>query len=355
MAGIPSNLMRELHLVLSTCREFETSRRIKTVFLNTRLNQFSRSLPDGDSLQDRIDNVIYHLYNHFLIDRSNALVILLEILAENYASEYLGIQLGALADRLRIVLSTVPYAAVERYLTAYPTEEATAGNPANEFEQIIGVSDLKEIMWLQTGLVAEKSVCRLLLTNGGLATGFLIGDDLLLTNNHVLPTAHSAEQAIAEFNYQYDYTGGMKPATRYQIDTSRFKTNIALDYTLVGVKKDPSKESLNTWGCVNLNTQAMPVEGEHVIIIQHPGGEPKQIAMTGNYVKTVSAPYIQYTTDTRPGSSGAPVFNDGWQVVALHHKSVNMAGGGSRSNQKLNEGILIENIREDAQNIWPGG
>ncbi len=28
------------------------------------------------------------------------------------------------------------------------------------------------------------------------------------------------------------------------------------------------------------------------------------------------------STDTEPGSSGAPVFNDQWQVVALHHKAV---------------------------------
>ncbi|RWK46883.1 MAG: peptidase, partial [Mesorhizobium sp.] len=27
-------------------------------------------------------------------------------------------------------------------------------------------------------------------------------------------------------------------------------------------------------------------------------------------------------TDTEPGSSGAPVFNDQWQVLALHHKAV---------------------------------
>ena len=31
---------------------------------------------------------------------------------------------------------------------------------------------------------------------------------------------------------------------------------------------------------------------------------------------------IHYTTDTEPGSSGAPVLNDQWQVVALHHRAI---------------------------------
>lgn len=32
--------------------------------------------------------------------------------------------------------------------------------------------------------------------------------------------------------------------------------------------------------------------------------------------------FLHYRTDTAPGSSGAPVFNDQWQVVALHRAGV---------------------------------
>ena len=31
---------------------------------------------------------------------------------------------------------------------------------------------------------------------------------------------------------------------------------------------------------------------------------------------------MHYETDTAPGSSGSPVFNDQWEVVALHHSGV---------------------------------
>jgi V8-like Glu-specific endopeptidase len=66
-----------------------------------------------------------------------------------------------------------------------------------------------------------------------------------------------------------------------------------------------------------------------VTIIQHPSGGPKQIALNENRVTNIYRHYLQYTTDTLPGSSGSPVFNDDWKVVALHH-----AGGHLKTNEK---------------------
>src|SRR5262249_5818055 len=73
------------------------------------------------------------------------------------------------------------------------------------------------------------------------------------------------------------------------------------------------------------------VDREWVTIIQHPNGGPKQIAIRSSRivllpqdaVRGVSVErFIHYLTDTEPGSSGSPVLNDQWQVVALHHKAV---------------------------------
>ncbi len=352
MPGISPSVMRELHRLLSTCQEFNTSTHLQTLFVDARLQPFGNSLPGADNRRQRVDNVIAHLHNRYLRDKTNALVNVLTVLAERYSDEYLGTQLYALSDRVKITQSDATFADAERYITASSAEATSQSTLTSGLEQIIGISNIKDILWLQMGLKAAKCVCRLLLDNGRRGSGFLVSDDLLLTNHHVLPTPQSAAHAIVEFNYQYDFSGSMKISTRYKLDATHFKTNIVLDYTIVRVIQEPAQTSLKTWGYVDINAQAEPVHGEHVIIIQHPGGEPKQIAMTENYVKSVSPPYIRYTTDTRPGSSGAPVFNDGWQVIALHHRSVIEQTSIRNRRQKLNEGILISQIRNDAGDFW---
>lgn len=70
-------------------------------------------------------------------------------------------------------------------------------------------------------------------------------------------------------------------------------------------------------------------EQEFVSSIQHPGGDEKYISIRENRVVKIGdpqhaqlAPWLWYTSDTAPGSSGTPVLNDQWQVVAVHHRSV---------------------------------
>jgi V8-like Glu-specific endopeptidase len=353
MPGIPPSMLREMRRLLLTCPEFNTGLHLQTLFVDMRLQPFGSSLPIADNRQQNVDAAIAYLHNRYLRDGSNALVNLLTILAERYTDEYLGMQLSALADRSRILLSNVSLADAERYLIARSLTGTALESGETGYEQIIGISSLKNIIWLQIGLKAAQNVCRLLLDNGGLGTGFLVSRGLLLTNNHVLPTPQSAQNAIAEFNYQLDFKGVMKPTTRYQLDETQYKTNTALDYTLVHLKPDPAKKSLDEWGYSQVNTQADPIPGEHVSIIQHPGGEPKQIAMTDNYVKSISKPFIRYTTDTRPGSSGAPVYNDAWQVIALHHRSIDTFSAITGRTEKSNEGILLSQIRQDAGHFWP--
>ena len=38
-------------------------------------------------------------------------------------------------------------------------------------------------------------------------------------------------------------------------------------------------------------------------------------------VSLADATRLIYETDTLPGSSGSPVFNDQWQLVGLHHRT----------------------------------
>lgn len=228
-----------------------------------------------------------------------------------------------------------------------PAQPSSEGAPFSTVKQekIIGINNLKQISWVAQGLACSRSVCRIL-TPSGLGTGFLVASDLVMTNHHVIPSKEIAKATRVEFNYQLAFDGSFESACRYDLDSERFYTDAELDCTVVKVLEASQNPPLRDWGYLALNPGADPVPGEHVSIIQHPNGGLKQIVMTANQVVGVNTPYLWYTTDTLAGSSGSPVFNDLWQVIALHHAA---------AENGYNEGILISRIKPklEAEGFWP--
>jgi V8-like Glu-specific endopeptidase len=87
--------------------------------------------------------------------------------------------------------------------------------------------------------------------------------------------------------------------------------------------------------------------GDLVNIIQHPAGRSKEISFQNNFVEYIGGNVAQYVTSTLNGSSGSPVLNDGWEVVALHHAGGNLAEPTTQRRYFRNEGILVERILAD--------
>ena len=60
---------------------------------------------------------------------------------------------------------------------------------------------------------------------------------------------------------------------------------------------------------------------------------------------------IRYTADTEPGSSGSPVFNNTWKLIALHHS----AGDQDPTTGQWvdNEGVRIDRIIEHIKAMVP--
>lgn len=228
------------------------------------------------------------------------------------------------------------------------------------FERIIGASDLLSINFLDRGRRAANAVCRIKLpVDGGLSfgTGSLVGPRLLLTNNHVIATAAEAAQAEAEFAYEADLDGVVLPPIAFNLDPqSLFFTSTDLDITLVAVAPfSGSGVPVERFGWLPLlPVSGKSVDGEWVTIIQHPDGLPKQIAIHASQIVKLTAAqvpgtdldrFIHYSTDTEPGSSGAPVLNDQWQVIAVHHKAVPAPDRGDGEEAWLaNEGVRVSAI-----------
>jgi hypothetical protein len=215
---------------------------------------------------------------------------------------------------------------------------------AGRLEKIIGTeSSLVPINYLEIGLLKAHSVAKIRLDNGGAGSGFLSADDLLITNNHVLPNEATARTATAIFNYQQTASGlSAEVDERELLPDDFFKTSVADDWSAVRVAANANEQ----WGSLPL-TAAHVAVGDRVNIIQHPNGLPKQISFYSNVVVFAGANRIQYLTDTEPGSSGSPVFDRHWNVVALHHSGGWLPEPGTTDPNRQyyrNEGITIEAI-----------
>ena len=194
-------------------------------------------------------------------------------------------------------------------------------------ERIIGSGDLQDINYLELAVAVARAICRIRI-GAGAGSGVLVGPRLLMTNNHVLRSTADALAAEAQFDYQENVSGDLLPVHAYKFDPEAFFfTDKTLDFTIVAVAEVSARgQSISRYPWMKL----IPILGkaekdDPVNIIQHPRGGLKQIALRNNRViviPTGKPDFLYYTTDTEPGSSGSPCFNDQWELIALHHSGV---------------------------------
>lgn len=213
-------------------------------------------------------------------------------------------------------------------------------------EAVIGEPNFKAVWWLERAVDAARSVARVVL-QGGSATGFLVGPDTFMTNNHVFESAQDARTAKLQFNYRKLANDSEAPVDEWVCDPDAlFHTNPALDYSIVKVKPKGGKKAGEVWGAFDLRHGEKVHANERVNIIQHPQGRHQEIAFRDNKVRAVKDTFVQYLTDTDYGTSGSPVLDDWFRVVALHNQRV----ADPKNPQKYyrNQGFLISAILADA-------
>jgi endonuclease G len=211
---------------------------------------------------------------------------------------------------------------------------------------VAGQPTFVDIAFLARGIDRSRSVCRLVTrfpAGKGTGTGFRVGRDHILTNHHVLfdweDDDAPATAVEAWFNYEDDTNGQPKQISQVPCEATSVTAEKAHDWALIRVASPIRDE----FPVLSLTGTKVPATNDRVYIIQHPQGEPKKIAFQHNLVRDVGNDVIQYWTDTDLGSSGAPVFDEKWRVVALHHFSLKVAEDkmGVR-----NQGRLIDRVAE---------
>lgn len=254
-----------------------------------------------------------------------------------------------------------------------------------QLERVIGRSDFLPTWFLQRGADLRRTVAKIQaqspMGKKMLGTGFLVGPGLLLTNAHVLDWSDMGENPLDEivgsslaiFDFEDQPDGSPGPTAAFRLAPDRLLLSSpwdAYDYVLIAVEpfSTDGKTSIEQYGFNRLTADLGKVaKGEPVFIIQHPQGGPKQVVLSDNRIveRNDASPYLIYEADTDSGSSGSPVFNRQWEVVALHHSPqigrdqdghiLARNGGvwdretGSAQVQflELNEGIRISKIVND--------
>jgi V8-like Glu-specific endopeptidase len=209
-------------------------------------------------------------------------------------------------------------------------------------EKVYGRGNLQSVAWLARGVEAGKSVCRII-TPTSLGTGFITPNGRIITNNHVVPDKETAAKTRIEFNFERDGDGNLQPSKMYHAsDLDFFTLPEPWDCTVMNIA-DPC-DNMGQWGTLSPSDRETPVLGDPVTIIQHPNGGEKQIAVTANEVIAISQGKLAYLTDTLGGSSGSPVFNERWEVVALHRAGGALVPTQDGATLRANEGVLFSGL-----------
>lgn len=202
---------------------------------------------------------------------------------------------------------------------------------ARRIERILQGNELTDVAYLARGTRCAASVCRVAIRRGGKLLGFgsgsLVAPGVLMTNHHVIDDPGLLAESQAQFDYELDADGNEREPVMFGLlgEVPPILER-SLDLALVAVAPTSSAGApLTRFGWLKLNPQpGKAFLGEYLTIIQHPRGERKQVCVRENRLLKYdeNGPFIWYQTDTVEGTSGAPVFNNDWEVVALHHSSV---------------------------------
>ena len=378
MPGLPSSLLKKLRQTLLDCGPFGSDRALESVFTDDRIAHWKNSLQSASTRKDRVDLFVNDFLGRKNSTGQNALVLFLQAVYDQADEEdechqrlndlaiemaaATGTQLPPLArhnlwraeaaragEALATSLGGYALPALESNPYA-PVEPLPPGLPARVLaERLESLKNKDRADWLpvnflEKGLQAARAVGRVEHQGRKIGTAFLVAPDLVLTNAHVVRDIPVLEQGGVRFNVGLQ----AEAQWRYFAEQVAHSPVKELDFALVRLNAPITGKP------VTLSTEGAYPE-QPANILQYPGGVGglMQVALRYNLIVRVDPTRLYYVTDTEGGSSGSPVFNDDWCVIALHRAG--MVDDAQRPVKNANQGVPLTAIEPLIRPYLAGG
>lgn len=141
-------------------------------------------------------------------------------------------------------------------------------------------------------------------------SGFLVGEDLLVTAGHCVKDQSSCNSYKWVFDYKVEFEDQFDfnlPANNVygckRIIKQVLDRNTMDDYSFIQLDRKVTDRRVLT-----VRKSGKPAVGDKLVVIGHPSGLPTKIA-DGAEVRSVNSTYLTANLDTYGGNSGSAVFN----------------------------------------------
>jgi V8-like Glu-specific endopeptidase len=167
--------------------------------------------------------------------------------------------------------------------------------------------------WFEKWNQIRARIC--LIEKGGQphGTGFLVGNDRIMTNDHVVRTT----DPLGSFHAVFDFRSGTdrNALPKYKLVKELARSDVQqCDFAILQLDRVPDGGR----GMLQAKSHNFQLR-EPVVILGHPAGNPLRHSF-GVVFDTYSLHgSVAYTANTLGGSSGSPVFSEDWELVAIHH------------------------------------
>lgn len=230
-------------------------------------------------------------------------------------------------------------------------ETASQSGSEARLEKVFGQPHFYSMEWYRQGLLCAQHVARIETLQGTpIATGFLLSgrelhpslpdEPLLLTNSYVVTN----DQAVKD-HYAFSVLGPDEVQVRFQTDERLYSVSVVWSSFAAGttilrltprMDHDRYLKIAKHFPIINGDTRAF--------IVGHPGGRDLTFSMQDNVLLDCDDRVVHYRTPTEAGSSGSPVFNGVWEVIAIHHARGHAMPrlNGRPGTYEANEGIRID-------------